>query len=344
MKITLITALTALFLTNAPQLFASEEHQHDREYANHHEEVEHKEHQDHDDRHAHKEEAEHKEPHDHDDEHAHNEGEEQENSSRIDNDMAQQVGIVTAKASGKTLHETVTVYGSLAAGPEQFSQIQARFDGMVKSIKVNIGDKVNAGDLLAEVESNESLKTYRIRAPISGLIVERFANKGEVTQDQVLLSIMNMDFLWAELRVYPIQQASISQGQPVQIYADKKIKKAKVNHIVPVIGKPYQLARVKLDNTELALSPGLLVEGRIETGSYPVDLAVSKSAIQTIGEHQGVFVKHDENYEFTPLILGKSDGHFVEVIEGLQRNSEYVSENSYLVKADIEKSEAEHEH
>ena len=338
MKTTLTATLTVFLLANGPQIFASEEHEHKEEHTSHHEKTEHKDQHDHDDGQAHNDEAERKDQHDHE------EDDEKENSSQIDDDMAQQVGIVTAKASSKTLHETVKAYGSLTAGPEQYSQIQARFDGMVKSVKVNIGDKVNAGDLLAEVESNESLKTYRIRAPISGLIVERFANKGEVTQDQVLLSVMNMDSIWAELRVYPIQQSSINQGQSVQIYANKQSMKTTVNHVVPVLDKPYQLARVRLDNTQLKLSPGLLVEARIEIGSYPVDLAVSKVAIQTIGDRQGVFVKHDENYEFTPLILGKSDDHFVEVIGGLQDNSEYVSENSYLVKSDIEKSEAEHEH
>jgi len=54
-----------------------------------------------------------------------------------------------------------------------------------------------------------------------------------------------------------------------------------------------------------------------------------------------VFVKEGEAYEFAPLVLGKSDDNFIEVVSGLEHGAEYVSENSYLIKADILKSEAE---
>ncbi len=344
MKTIVTTTLTVLFLVCGPQLIASEEHKHDLSHENttahtgHHEDGDHKKHDghtDHDDQHIHNDIEEN---HEHEDDH------DEENSSHINDDMARQVGIVTAIASAQTLHKTVTVYGSLASGPEQLSHVRARFEGMVKSVQVTIGDTVNAGDLLAEVESNESLKTYKMLAPISGLLVQRHANTGEVTQDQVLFSIANFDSLWAELRVYPAQQASINQGQLVHIFVNKQSLQATVNHVIPALDKPYQLARVKLDNRELKLSPGLLVEARVEIGQYPVSLAVSKNAIQTLGGREGVFVKYDENYAFTPLVLGKHDNHFVEVVDGLPANATYVSENSYLIKADIEKSEAEHEH
>jgi cobalt-zinc-cadmium efflux system membrane fusion protein len=44
------------------------------------------------------------------------------------------------------------------------------------------------------------------------------------------------------------------------------------------------------------------------------------------------------------LELGRRDGEFVEVLSGLEPGTGYVSENSYLVKADIEKSGASHDH
>ena len=66
-----------------------------------------------------------------------------------------------------------------------------------------------------------------------------------------------------------------------------------------------------------------------------------KEAIQELGGRLGVFVKEDESYEFTPLNLGKSDDNLIEVISGIEKGSEYVSKNSYLIKADILKSEAE---
>lgn len=58
----------------------------------------------------------------------------------------------------------------------------------------------------------------------------------------------------------------------------------------------------------------------------------------------GVFIKEGESYRFLPLTLGRMDDHYVEVLDGLEEGQQYVNQNSYLIKADIEKSEAEHEH
>lgn len=298
-------------------------------------------HHDHSD-HQHKSESQEPSLHKDLDEHDHK----HENTSLIPSNLAEQVGIETVQASQQTLQQTMTVYGSLATGPEQLSHVRARFEGLITSVNVSIGDRVEAGDLLAEVESNESLKIYQMKAPISGLIVQRHANTGEVTQDQVLFSIANFESLWAELRIYSAQQSSLKEGQVVNIIGNdgNKIVTATINHIIPALEKPYQLARVKVKNNGLLLSPGHLVEALIETKRFSVPLAVELEAIQSMDGREGVFVKHEHKYSFSPLLLGRRDSYFVEVLEGLHEDDEYVNKNSYLIKADIEKSEAEHQH
>ncbi|BFM18863.1 hypothetical protein R50073_50460 (plasmid) [Maricurvus nonylphenolicus] len=268
----------------------------------------------------------------------------EENASRISGDMADQVGIGTTFASEQILHQTITSYGVLSTGPEQLSHMRARFSGLITSVKASIGDTVKAGDLLAEVESDESLKKYLVRAPISGTVVQRHANTGEVTKDQVLFSIADFDTLWAELRIYPAQRDNVSTGQAVEIVSDKQTIAGKISHIIPSLNKPYQLARVHLDNRQLGLSPGLLVEGRIVIDEFNVSLAVEKEAVQQLGGRSGVFIQEEETYHFAPLTLGRADDHYVEVLDGINASQRYVNRNSYLIKADIEKSEAEHEH
>lgn len=269
---------------------------------------------------------------------------EDENISRIDNDMAAQVGVVTVAATEQTLHQTITSYGVLSTGPEQLSHMRARFSGLITSVQASIGDSVKAGDLLAEVESDESLKNYSVRAPIAGIVVQRHANTGEVTKDQVLFSIANFDTLWAEFRIYPAQRNNVFAQQAVEIVSDQQVIAGKISHIIPTLDKPYQLARVPLDNQKLGLSPGLLVEGRIVIDTFNVSLAVDKNGVQQLGGRSGVFIKEGESYQFVPLTLGRMDDHYVEVLDGLEEGQQYVNQNSYLIKADIEKSEAEHEH
>jgi cobalt-zinc-cadmium efflux system membrane fusion protein len=45
-----------------------------------------------------------------------------------------------------------------------------------------------------------------------------------------------------------------------------------------------------------------------------------------------------------PVKLGAKNSEWVEVLQGLSPNSEYVTQNSYVIKADILKSGASHSH
>lgn len=293
---------------------------------------------------------EHKHSDGHSEEHKHNDGHngehehDEEHASHIPQTIADAVGIATSTVMPQTLQQTVIAYGALNNGPEQLSHVRARFAGLIKTVRVTVGDQVQAGDLLAEVESNESLKIYQIRAPITGLIVQRHANTGEATQDQILFSVADFSTLWAELRIYPEQQHQVRQGQAVEVQIGKLTLTGNINHVIPVLDKPYQLARVKLHNQDSLLSPGLLVEGRIAVANFSVAKAVVKEAVHLLDGQSGVFVKQQDTYRFAPLQLGRSDGSFYEVLSGVNANEVYVSRNSYLLKADIEKSAAEHAH
>lgn len=274
------------------------------------------------------------------DEHGHDSAQ----STKIDEVMANDVGVVTAVATSQTLNQSVVVYGSLATGPEQLSHVRARYPGMIKSVNPTIGDKVERGQLLAEVESNESLKLYQVRSPITGTVIQHHANSGEVTQDQVLFYIANFDTLWAEFRIYPTQQSIIKAGQTAHIVANDEELTGTIRHIIPALDKPYQLARVSFDNRTKRLTPGLLVEGHIVIDTFMANVAVEKDAIQTVGDQVGVFTKKGNEYTFAPLTLGRRDNRYIEVLSGLPSGQIYVYKNSYLIKADIEKSEAEHDH
>ena len=322
-------------------------------HADHEEEHAHEEAHDQEDDHGHEGEHEDEEGHvpdgheerghkdDHEDEHGH---EEESVTSQIDDDIASEVGIATVFATEQTLQQTITSYGTLTTGSEQLSHMRARFPGLVTSVEVDLGDNVSAGDRLAEVESNDSLKKYPVLAPISGTIVQRHANTGEATDDKILFSIANLDRLWAEFRIYPQQRARVASGQKAQVTAGQQTLQGEIDHLIPALDQPYLIARISLDNREQALSPGQMVEGHIVIGEFPVELAVEKDAIQELEGHSGVFVKDGETYEFMPLTLGRSDDRYVEVLAGLEESQPYVNRNSYLIKADIEKSEAEHEH
>ncbi|POP52579.1 acetyl-CoA carboxylase biotin carboxyl carrier protein subunit [Zhongshania marina] len=280
-----------------------------------------------------------------DETHQHHDEHEEQYSLVIGDDIASSTGIKTDISRPHRIKQTARLYGNLTTAPEQTSHVRARFSGVIHSVAVNIGDKVEAGDLLAIVESNGSLKNYEIRSPISGSVIQRHANVGEVARDQVLLSIVNTDYLWAELRVFPSQQTSLRADQHVFISDGTLRFDTKITHILPAEqSSPYRIARVRINNIDDRWFPGQLVQADVVIKEFDPILALRKSALQSLDDKLGVFVKEAEVYRFIPIETGRSDADFIEVISGISADTEYVVTNSYLLKADIEKSESSHDH
>jgi cobalt-zinc-cadmium efflux system membrane fusion protein len=86
------------------------------------------------------------------------------------------------------------------------------------------------------------------------------------------------------------------------------------------------------------------VTGRVVVGELKVSLAVQKKGLQRFRESNVVFEQVDDTYEVRMLELGREDPERVEVLSGLDPGARYVTDNSYLIKADIEKSGASHDH
>lgn len=275
----------------------------------------------------------------------HDAHDDQEQLVNIDRHIAEKSMIKTAIASSGVIHEQLKIYGKTVNDPSQVSHIRARFPGTVTNVSVDIGDAVEVGDTLAYVESNESLKKYPIKALMSGVIVARHANPGEMALDQVLFTVANFEKIWAELHVFPGQLNQIKSGQQVVISGSEMTVKSKIEHVIPSQDeKPYSIARVMINNQSHDWTTGLLVSAQVNINTTESHLVVATEAIQMIENNTVVFVKREDSYVTHEVKTGRSDGQFTEILSGLSKGDEYVSENSYLIKADIEKSGASHDH
>lgn len=260
-------------------------------------------------------------------------------------EIASKAGIKSEAARSGHIKQTMTVYGKTVADPSKVSRIRASYPGTITNIRANIGDHVKAGVVLAEIESNESLKRYTLKSPLTGVITTRNGNPGELAQEQVLLTVANYEQIWVEFRVFPSQAQKVSVGQSVTASADFRQSESVIKHLLPDdSGQPFLLARVPLDNANGKWVPGLLLEGKVVIKQTQVPLMVDNRALQSVQGRQVVFIQVENSYEPRPLGLGLSDGNFTEVLEGLNIGDQYVVENSYLIKADLEKSAASHDH
>jgi len=266
---------------------------------------------------------------------------------QIANEIAIESQIKTSQAGPRDIKERLNLTGEVQLDPNRISHVRARFPGVVKKIEKALGQPVRRGDLLAQIQSNESLQNYTLKAPISGIIMQRNLQVGEATGNEALFTIVDLSEVWIELNLFDKDLQRVKQGQTVQIETlSGQSVDGTISWLSPMATHASQSiqARVVLKNPTGAFRPGQFVRGSVITGEHAVPLAVRQSAIQRFRDFQVVFARFDDTYEVRMLELGRSDHDWVEVLGGLKAGTEYVTHNSYLIKADIEKSGASHDH
>jgi membrane fusion protein, heavy metal efflux system len=270
-----------------------------------------------------------------------------EGRTHIDAEVAAAFGIQTEVAGPAILEETVMLYGQIVPDTERVRQISARFDGAIQSVAVTLGQTVERGQLLAVTESNESLQTNRITTPIAGVVTERAANAGEQTAGRRLFTIVDTSSVWADLAVFPADRARIRPGARVAIRAvgDGEPVEATIAQLNVISGANQAVtARAVVDNAAGTLLPGTFVTAEVAVAKHDVPLAVKRIGLQPFRDFTVVYAQYGADYEVRMLELGRQFGDWAEVLGGLVPGTRYVTEGSYVLKADVEKSGASHDH
>lgn len=353
-----VVAAVALMISSTVN--ASAEHSHEpvnSHESEHHHEAVHQEQTEHTDQHQdehdghgdeHRHNDSHQDEHDgHDDEHGDEHGHDEHEEGRVHISVEQIVasGIVTQQAEAGDIKQTLTIYGRAVVPEAAKAEVRARFAGLITRMNVTVGDSVKAGQVVAEVESNSSLKRYSIKAPISGVVVGRSANAGEMANDNVLLSIIDDSQLWAQYQIFPGQLSKVAVGQTLSISAEQLKATSSIQYLLnSTNGDNIKLARAPLDNSNGQWAVGALLSGKLTLSKQAVALTIDNRALQESEGQQVVFIRNDEGFERRAVTLGRSDSEMSEVLSGLEVGEEYAVANSFLLKADLEKSSAAHVH
>lgn len=260
---------------------------------------------------------------------------------------ARQAGIETEVVGPALLDETVELMGRVELAPSATAEVGARFPGRVVSVSKNVGDRVARGTVLARVESNESLQTYSVTAPISGVVLERRTNVGDVAGDGPIFVIADPSRLVAAFPVFPRDMERVRAGQPVRVTGlqGEGGEQSRLADFLPLANAATQTvtARAPLTRGEY-WRPGMSVRGRVTVARREVPLAVKTSGLQAFRDFTVVFAQVGDTYEVRMLDLGQQTPEWTEVKGGIKPGTRYVADGSYVIKADIEKSGASHDH
>jgi Cu(I)/Ag(I) efflux system membrane fusion protein len=199
--------------------------------------------------------------------------------------------------------------------------------------------QINEIEISKKVQQN-----FPIYATVSGTVSEKLMKQGDyVKQGQALFKITNLNTVWALFDVYEKQIELFKKGQKIMIitnaYPNKEFK-ATVDFIHPTFNSATRTVklRVVLNNKNREFKTGMFVEGTIENiiSDKEQGLMIPSSALLWTGERSVVYLKTNPDepiFEMKEITIGKQLGEQYEVIDGLQRGDEIVTNGTFTVDA-----------
>ncbi len=274
---------------------------------------------------------------DHGDEHEPDEG-----SVNLPAEVLREFGVKLSEVGPGTLRKEVVLPGEIKYNREQIAYVTPRFDGTVQSIRVRLADKVRRGDVLAALESNETLQPFEVKAPLDGSLVAFDLTPGQsVEAGTPVFTVADLSSVWADLRIYQKDIGTVRESQPVRIEAGHVFEpySGKIAYVAPAIDEHTRtgLARVVMENRTGRWMPGLFVRATVAVENRSVKLLIPRTAVMTLDDRPIVFLRTDEGLEPRPVELGDSDSKSFEVVAGLRLGDTIVTANALTIKAELEK-------
>lgn len=255
--------------------------------------------------------------------------------------------VKTETAGPQTLMMTNTVYGIISKAENSVFHVHAAYPGIVKSVNVATGDRVKKGQRLLTVLNEKTLQTYSVSSPADGEVTTRQVKKGDHTDIGTLLEISDLSDVWVEMSMFPQDIEQIAEGMKVlvsDLHGDNTVE-TELDYLSPqMTGGHIARARATLANPDGNWRPGMHVVAKVVMEQVEVPLAVKRAALHTFRDKPVVFGRFGNVFEVRMVQLGRQDDDYVEVTGGLKAGTEYVTGNSYLLKAEILKDGASHSH
>lgn len=286
----------------------------------------------------------HSEEHEHGDEEGHH-----SNTVDIEDSVLQKSGIEIIEAQSAKITPFVLLRGELVANANHAMNVKPRFGGIVKAVYKDFGDKVHKGETLLLIETATTRSTYTVRSIVDGIVVDKRGVAGSyIPENESILRVVDPSTVWMQGKI-PLRDAlQVKQGFTASV-KDRVLGasgQGSVLYVSPIVEEDNQACdvRIELKNDTGVWRIGSFAEAQIFLYSVDVAVAVKTEALQDLNGVQVVFVRDAGHLIAKPVVVGKSDQVFTEIVSGMAAGEKYVAHNSFLAKAELLKATAEHEH
>lgn len=215
-------------------------------------------------------------------------------------------------------------------------------------------EKLRLWDLLPEqidaiLEAGEALDHFTLKAPISGVVVEKNVNEGDYLKTgDALFRIVDLSRLWANLEAYESDVAWLSAGQDVAFSVEAfpvESFRGQIVFIEPEVDSKTRTIPVRVDvpNQENRLKPGMLTKATVfaQLGeSEDAPALVPSSAVLRTGKRAVIYVEKPDTdrptYEGREIELGARAGDFFVVASGVEAGERVVTNGAFKIDSALQ--------
>ena len=255
----------------------------------------------------------------------------------------------TAEAQYQALREQVHYQGKLRLLEKKQALEMAELDIKTQAEKLHALGLTDRDIEHIASATKKPFTHYELRSEIDGIVIEKHIVVGEsIKKDASVFVVADLSEVWVNIAIPSRNMDLVQLGQEIRVRAENRDLEAvgTLFFLGSVLDEKTRTVtgRIVIPNPELKWRPGMYVKVDLIRDTKEVDVAVPVRAVQKFRDWDVVFLKVNNQYEPRPVTLGHSDGRWVEIVDGLRPGDTYVKENSYIIKAELQKSAATHSH
>ncbi len=189
--------------------------------------------------------------------------------------------------------------------------------------------------------SGETSKTLTLRAPASGIVVEKNVVEGDrIMPGMTVFRIADLSRVWVEADVFEKDLSLVRDGQKAEVSFEAypgRIYAGRVSYVYPTVSIQDRTAHIRLAlaNPHLDLKPGMYAQVKLDTPAGRPTLVVPTSAVLNTGKRALVFVQRPGGELIpTDVTMGRTSGDLQELLAGVEPGQRVVSSAAFLVDAE----------
>jgi cobalt-zinc-cadmium efflux system membrane fusion protein len=192
---------------------------------------------------------------------------------------------------------------------------------------------------------------FSLRSPVAGSVIERTAVIGQMLDPATpAFRIGNLSTLWLTVHAFERDAVRIRQGVSARL-SFPALPGQDFEGTVTMVGQHVEResrtvpVRIDVKNRGNVLRPGMSATATLPVGDTgAATLTVPVASVQRVRNEWCVFLPKDANhFEIRRIGRGRDFGGEVEVLSGLRAGETIVVDGAFLLKAQAEKGEADHD-